>query len=159
MPVSICSRVSSPLSKKTSIRASSVSATASIMACRAAAACSATSAGTSPSVGLPLSSAAQVKARILMRSTTPLNDCSEPIGTWIGTAERENRSWICSTVLSNEDRSRSRRLTTNITAAPFSSAYFQVFSDWTCTPATAWTHSRAPSQTRIAARASAMKFA
>ena len=66
----------------------------------------------------------------------PRKSFSDPIGTWIGTAVRENLSWMLATVLSNEARSRSSMVATRMTGRSKSWAYFQTRSVITCTPET-----------------------
>ena len=87
-PETSCSCVSVPSAKKVSISVSSASATISISCSRAIFASSASAAGTSPSVILPLPSAANVSAFMRTRSTTPVKFRSSPIGSWIGTISR-----------------------------------------------------------------------
>ena len=80
-PATSSSSVSVPASKNFSISFSSASATISMSASRAASTELAMSAGTGPSVNAPLASVLKMKAFFEMRSTTPRNDFSSPIGS------------------------------------------------------------------------------
>ena len=158
-PETSCSCVSVPSAKKVSIKVSSASATISISCSRAIFASSAIAAGTSPSVILPLLSAANVTAFIRTRSTTPVKFRSSPIGSWIGTISRAQSRCSDSRVRSRLARSRSSRLTATIRGRFSAAASDHSFSVWTSTPATASTTTRAPSTTRRAERASVRKLA
>ena len=100
----ISATVSSSPPKYFSSSASSVSATVSSSAARYSSAFSLRSAGISctsylaPIVTSPLASPGHTRARISMRSTTPTNSLSEPIGSWSTSGLAPRRLMIVSTV-------------------------------------------------------------
>ena len=84
--------------------ASSTSATASIIFSRAAATSSAIAAGMSSSRGASVSSPEKYSARCRIRSTTPANLSSAPIGSCSGTGFAPSRSRISVTAAAKSRR-------------------------------------------------------
>ncbi len=99
-----------------------------------------------------------MKAFLETRSTTPLNDFSSPIGSWIGITARLHSSRSDCSERSRLARSRSSRFSTIIRGKASWSAAAQTFSVCTITPPTASTTTRAASATCSAATASLKKL-
>ncbi len=83
-----------------------------------------------------------------MRSTTPWNWSSRPIGIWIGTAFAPRRSRIDSTPRQKSAPVRSSLLMKQKRGTPYRSAWRQTVSDCGSTPATPSKTTTAPSSTR-----------
>ena len=90
---------------------------------------------------------------------TPRNSASSPIGSSSGATPAPKRSFSCSSVRSNDARSRSSLLTKITRGMPRSSAIFQATSVWTSTPSTAETTHTTRSTARSAAATSPTKSA
>lgn len=138
--------------------ASSHSAMSSVMASRYFLASSAMSAGISPAFTFPRVSSKD-RAFICMRSITPLNASSAPMGMNRGVAFLPMILRTLSIALAKSARSRSILLMNRSRGRPYSSAASQTFSVWNSTPPTASMTTRAASATRRQLRVSMAKLA
>ena len=154
----ISSFVSSSPAKNFSSSASSVSAALSIIFWRHSSACSLSSAGISPSITLrPLQLSSKRSAFMRMRSTTPSNASSLPIGITTGTGFPCRIVFTSSSAPKKSAPTRSILLTKMIFGTLYFSDWRQTCSDCGCTPATAQKSATAPSSTRSERSTSAVK--
>ena len=127
---------------------SSCSARRSIMVSRHCSMSARRGSGMSASRGRASRSLVKYQARRVMRSMTPWNFSSVPMGIWTGTGTAPRRSLIISMVRQKLAPTRSILLTKQRRGTWYLLAWRHTVSDWGSTPATASKTTTPPSSTR-----------